>query len=110
MLHTNYNTISSDRLDLNYLTLDNNRSEYSFIKRGSNMFDTPFGIPSFDYRDYNTLHSGNEQERGTEKLQLNYVFYDKDIAIKNGADTFFTAPSSIYPYERLNVNDSTFIN
>jgi len=108
LLHTNYNTISSDRLDLNYLTLDNNRSEYSFIKRGSNMFDTPFGIPSFDYRDYNTLHSGNEQERGTEKLQLNYVFYDKDIAIKNGADTFFTAPSSIYPYERLNVNDSTF--
>ena len=72
------------------------------------MVDTPFGIPSFDYRDYNTLHSGNEQERGTEKLQLNYVFYDKDIAIRNGADTFFTAPSSIYPYERLNVNDSTF--
>ena len=108
LLHTNYNTISSDKLDLNYLTLDNNRSEYSFIKRGSNMFDTPFGIPSFDYRDYNTLHSGNEQERGTEKLQLNYVFYDKDIAIKNGADTFFTAPSSIYPFERLNVNDTTF--
>lgn len=108
LLHTNYNTISSDKLDLNYLTLDNNRSEYNFIKRGSNMFDTPFGIPSFDYRDYNTLHSGNEQERGTEKLQLNYVFYDKDISIKNGSDTFFTAPSSIYPYERLNVNDSTF--
>ncbi len=106
LLHTNYNTISSDKLDLNYFTLDNNRSEYSFIKRGSNMFDTPFGIPSFDYRDYNTLHSGNEQERGTEKLQLNYVFYDKDIAIKNDADTFFSAPSSIYPYERLNVNDS----
>ena len=108
LLHTNYNTISASSFNLNYLTLDNNRSEYNFIKRGSNMFDTPYGVPSFDYRDYNTLHSGNEQERGTEKLQLNYVFYDKDIFITNDTDTFFKAPSSIYPYERLNVNDTTF--
>lgn len=108
LLHTNYNTISTNKVDLNYLTLDTNRSEFNFIKRGSNMYDTPLGIPVANTREYNSLHTGNEQERGTDKIQLNYVFYDKDIFIANGADTFFTAPSSMYPYERLNINDTTF--
>jgi hypothetical protein len=107
-LYTNYNKISAGEVNLNYFNLDNNRSEFNFIKRGSNMSNSPFGIPVANPREYNSLHTGNEQERGTEKIQLNYVFYDKDIMISNGTDTFFNAPSSIYPYKRLNVNDTTF--
>ena len=38
----------------------------------------------------------------------NYSFYDKDVYVENGTDTYFTAPSSIYPYNRLNINDTTF--
>jgi len=108
MLTTAYNTISADNFQLNYLTLDTNRSEFNFIKRGSNMIDSPIGLGR-DPREYYNLNSGNNQEKGLDKINLNYSFYDKDIFIENGSDTFFVAPSSIYPYEKLNINDSQFI-
>lgn len=109
MFVNNYNTISAGKMPINYLTLDTNRSEFNYIKRGSNMTDALNGInPSI--REYNNIYSGLDQEKGLEKLTLNYTFYDKDVFIQNGADTFFTTPSSIYPFEKLNINDSTFVN
>jgi len=108
IFQTNYNNISAGEMELNYFTTDTYRSEFNFIKRGSNLLDIDSGIGNYDYRTYNTFYTGNEQERGSEKINLNYTFYDKDIFIKNGADTHFKAPSAIYPYERLNVNDTTF--
>ena len=108
VFQTNYNTISSDSFPLNYFTTDTYRSEFNFIKRGSNMLKTPGGIGSYDYRTYNTFYTGAEQERGSEKINLNYTFYDKDVFIKSGSDTYFKAPSAIYPYSRLNINDTTF--
>lgn len=105
---TAYNTISAESLPLNYFSLDTNRSEFNYIKRGSNMVDSPNGLGQ-DYREYYNLNSGNNQEKGLDKINLNYCFYDKDVFIENGTDTFFVAPSSIYPYERLNINDSQFV-
>ena len=108
VFQTNYNTISASEMELNYFATDTYRSEFNFIKRGSNLQDNPGGVGNYDYRTYNTFYTGNEQERGSEKINLNYTFYDKDIFIKNGADTHFKAPSAIYPYERLNINDTAF--
>jgi hypothetical protein len=107
MLTTAYNTISADNFQLNYLTLDTNRSEFNFVKRGSNMVDSPLGLDR-DPREYYNLNSGNNQEKGLDKINLNYNFYDKDVYVENGSDTYFTAPSSIYPYDKLNINDTTF--
>lgn len=108
MFTTAYNTISADSLPINYLTLDTNRSEFNYVKRGSNMVDSPIGLGR-DPREYYNVNSGNDQEKGLSKLNLNYSFYDKDVFIENGTDTFFTAPSSIYPYEKLNINDTQFV-
>jgi len=110
MFITNYNTISSDKMPINYFALDTNRSEFNFIKRGSNLIDTPYGLPGYENRDYNNLYLGNDQEGGLTNPILNYTFYNKDVFITNGTDTFFQAPSSIYPYTKLNLNDSTFVN
>ena len=103
----NYNSISADKMPLNYLTLDSNRSEFNFVKRGSNMVDSPLGLGT-DPREYYNIYAGNDQEKGLTNLNLNYSFYDKDVFITNGTDTYFTAPSSIYPYEKLNINDTQF--
>ena len=105
---TAYNTISAESLPINYLTLDTNRSEFNYVKRGSSMVDSPNGLGR-DPREYYNLNSGNDQEKGLDKLNLNYSFYDKDVFIQNGTDTFFIAPSSIYPYEKLNINDTQFV-
>jgi len=104
---TNYNSISADKMPVNYLSLDTNRSEFNFIKRGSNMVESPLGVGQ-DPREYYGIYAGNDQEKGLPKLNLNYSFYDKDVFIVNGTDTHFTAPSSMYPYERLNLNDTQF--
>lgn len=103
-----YNTISAESLPINYFTLDTNRSEFNYIKRGSNMVDSSIGLGR-DPREYYNFNTGNDQEKGLDKLNLNYNFYDKDVFIQNGTDTFFIAPSSIYPFEKLNINDTQFV-
>ena len=103
----NYNSISADKMPMNYLSLDTNRSEFNFVKRGSSMVDSPLGVGQ-DPREYYGIYAGNDQEKGLSKLNLNYSFYDKDVFIVNGTDTHFTAPSSMYPYDKLNLNDTQF--
>ncbi len=106
---TAYNTVSAESLPINYFSLDTNRSEFNYIKRGSNMVDSSIGLGR-DPREYYNLNSGNDQEKGLDKINLNYNFYDKDVYVENGSDTYFIAPSSIYPYDKLNINDTTFVN
>ena len=108
MFTTNYNAVSSDSFPINYFGLDTNRSEFNFVKRGSNMVDSKVGL-GVDPREYYNIEAGVDQEKGLNKISLNYSFYDKDVFVTNGSDTHFTAPSSMYPYEKLNVNDSQFV-
>ena len=108
LLHTNYNTCLSS-FNLNYITLNNQRSEKNYIKSGTNMLIGNVNQPDVDFREYTSIFTGNDQEGGNAKIALNYVFYNKDIIIQNGTDTFFKAPSSIYPYDKLNINDTDFV-
>ena len=108
LLHANVNESIND-LRLNYVTLNNIRSEKNYIKRGTNMIDSTPYVPGVEFRDYTSLQTGNSQELGTDNIALTYVWYDKDILVRNGTDTVFTAPSSLYPYEKLNINDTKFV-
>lgn len=108
LLHANINESLND-LKLNYLTLNNIRSEKNYIKRGTNMIDSSPFVPGVEFREYMSLQTGNSQELGDDNISLTYVWFDKDIKVKNGSDTVFTAPSSLYPYSRLNINDTKFV-
>ena len=108
LLHTNYNNCLSS-INLNYITLNNQRSEKNYIKSGTNMLQGNINYPDVDFREYTSIFTGNDQEKGNSNIALNYVFYSKDIIIENGTDTFFKAPSSIYPYNKLNINDTDFV-
>lgn len=107
ILYTNYNSLSNT-INLNYIPLNNIRSEKNYIKRGANLLQGAPGIPDVDFRDYNSLQTGNSQEKGNDNISLTYTWYDKDIKVIPGTDTYFTTPSSIYPFERLNINDTKF--
>jgi ribosome biogenesis protein Nip4 len=107
LLHTNYNEIN-DTFELNHIALDNNRSERGYIKRGTSNTSGDDNLPDTKFREYTTLRTGNDQERGDDHISLTYVWYDKDIKVYSGTDTYFTTPSSIYPYEKLNINDTKF--
>lgn len=110
LLHANYNTGGDDLL-LNYITLNNARSEKNYIKRGASLIDSGSNFyPDVEFRDYMSLQTGLDQEKGNDNIALTYVWYDKDIKVINGTDTIFKAPSSIYPYDRLNINDTKFVS
>jgi hypothetical protein len=108
LLTTTYNDIA-DGIDLNFINLKTNISENDIVKRGSSINSGSDNIPKVDFRFYTSINSGNSQEKGNENIVLTYVFYDKDISILPGTDTYFTTPSSIYPYEKLNINDTNFV-
>lgn len=108
LLHTNVNESLND-LKLNYITLNNIRSEKNYVKRGTNMINSNPAVPGVEFREYMSLQTGNSQELGNDNIALTYVWFDKDIKVKNGSDTIFTAPSSLYPYTKLNINDTKFV-
>ena len=107
LLHSNY-SIQGDTIDLNFVTLNNFRSEKNYTKHSIKTVDGVKGVPDTSLRTYTSLNTGNDQEKGNDNIVLTYVWYDLDIYIKNGSDTYFTAPSSIFPYEKLNINDAGF--
>lgn len=108
LLHTNYSNCLTS-INLNYITLNNQRSEKDYIKSGTNMLISNLNYPDVNFREYTTISTGNDQEKGNSNIALNYVFYNKDIIIQNGTDTFFKAPSSIYPFSKININDTDFV-
>jgi len=108
LLHTNYNEIS-DTFTMNHIALNNNKSEKGFIKRGTSTTVGDANAPGAAFREYTALRTGNDQEKGDDHISLSYVWYDKDIQVYSGKDTYFTTPSSLYPYDRLNINDTKFV-
>jgi len=108
MLHANYNQ-AGESIDLNYVPLNNFRSEKNYVKRGANLEQGIPLSPDANFREYMSLQTGNSQEGGNDNIALTYIWYDKDIKVTPGSDTYFTTPSSLYPFERLNINDTKFI-
>ena len=110
LLHTNYNLESSDYFNLNLITLNNYRSEKGYVNTGTNFLSANKNIPDIDFRDYTSIYTGNNQEKGNKNITLNYVFFNKDLVIKQGTDTFFKTPENMYPFDKININDTDFIS
>ena len=66
----------------------------------------PISEHSADLREYTSIFEDITEEN-TDELELNYVFYNKHYRITPGS-TLVLAPSSIFPYSTLNINDTTF--
>ena len=61
-----------------------------------------------DLREYSSIFSDIAEETG-DSLELNYIFYNKDYKISPGTN-MITSPASMYPYRKLNVNDTKFVD
>jgi hypothetical protein len=66
-------------------------------------------LPSVNHREYTTITTGNNEETGYPNISLHYQMFTKDVVIQPGTTTLFQTGSSMYPYERLNVNDASFV-
>lgn len=107
--HFEYNNIvDTSKVDMNVFKMKNLLSEKNFIKRNNPNFVSSDNVPAPLFREYTSLFTGNNEEGGYEKILLNFVCYTQDFTINNGK-TIVTAPSSIFPYDRLNINDTSFV-
>lgn len=59
------------------------------------------------FRNYTSIFNDIDTEKD-ETLALNYVFYNKSYQILPGLNTF-TAPDDMSPFQRININDTKFI-
>jgi hypothetical protein len=90
------------------LKLKNILTDTNTASRGG-VFDSNIPeVPSVNHREYTTIATGNDEETGYPNITLSYTMFSKDVLIKPGKTTLFQTGSSLYPYNQLNINDTTF--
>jgi hypothetical protein len=62
-----------------------------------------------NYRNYVSIFGGPRQEKGYEKLHLQYESYSTPFTFNQGKTTWFHMPQNMYPYDRLNIKDTKLI-
>ena len=105
LIHYEYNNLDEKALETNFLTLKNQLNTKNNQGKG-NIFleETPT-----DFRDYTSIHSGGNQEQGFNKLHLGYESYSAEFNFPQSKTTWFHVPLNIYPFKKLNINDTKLI-
>tara|TARA_R110000737_G_scaffold86825_1_gene119506 strand:+ start:2514 stop:4892 length:2379 start_codon:yes stop_codon:yes gene_type:complete len=109
-LPSNYLFYSSSNkvdLDFNFYNLKNIVNTQEQFTSSNNLLSTSeTTIFAQDLRKYTSIFSDIDSERN-ETLSLNFVYNNYDIVIKPGT-TYFNTPSSMAPFNKLNINDTKF--
>lgn len=103
-----YNKNINGKDTLNVLTLKNQLLQNEVFASGDNMLSgNGSGYFVDGLRDYTSI--SNSIGEKSDDLILNYVFHNKPYLIKPGKN-LFKSPSNLYPYQKLNINDTKFID
>jgi hypothetical protein len=110
LVSTQYSYITGDTLVSNILNLKNQKTHKDYSYRSNFLEKNNDGIPNVDNRRYVGLFTGNDQETGDYGITFSYEFYNADYKFKTDQYTIFITPESLYPYERININDLKWNN
>tara|TARA_R100000315_G_C5235432_1_gene147210 strand:+ start:4487 stop:6847 length:2361 start_codon:yes stop_codon:yes gene_type:complete len=102
-----YSSSNSVNLDFNFYNLKNIvNTQESFTSSNNLLSTSETTIFAQNLRTYTSIFSDIDSEKN-ETLALNFVYNNLDIVIEPGT-TFFTTPSSMTPFNKLNINDTKF--
>jgi len=102
-----YSSSNNNKLNFNLLNLKNIVNTQEQFTSSNNLLSTSeTTIFSQSLRKYTSILSDIDSERN-ETLSLNFVYNNFDIQINPGT-TYFTTPSSMAPFNKLNINDTKF--
>ena len=102
-----YSSSNNINQDFNFYNLKNIVNTQEQFTSSNNLLSTSeTTIYGQDLRRYTSIFSDIDSERN-ETLSLNFVYNNYDIVIKPGT-TYFTTPSSMAPFTKLNINDTKF--
>lgn len=99
---------SPTKSDTDIIVLKNQLLQEDVFSSANSMLSGAITLAVNDMRDYTTIFNDIRQETSID-LELNYVFYNKTYKISPGLNTF-TSPSSMYPFSKLNINDTKFVS
>jgi len=105
LLHSEYYNLRETSLRTNILTLKNQLN----IKNSQGRQNVFLNENETFFRNYNTIFSGRKQEKGHEKLHLQYDSYSTPYTFKQGKTTWFHTPQNMFPYSRLNIKSSRLV-
>lgn len=107
---------------VNMFPLKNNLTYQGTVTNGGNLYlsnnEKMIEDVEVDYRNYTNLNTGINQELGSETITLTFSFSDQVYHLNEGDECVFTLPeynpdngemSPIYPYAKLNINDTAFV-
>ena len=110
-----YNNISLSSFDLSgsdnnfYVDLDffnlKNQLSNSNIVHSESVLDDPT-----HQRKYYNITNSDSTEKSEENLSLNYTFFNKEYEIFPNKMNRITMPESIFPFKKININDTTLAN
>ena len=103
LLNVQYTTIDGDKFPCNLISFNNQKS---YTNR--NIY-TNYWKDVVNYYDIQAILTGTRQEHGNTDLYTVDEFYMQDIEIKPG-DNKIKLPDSLFPFEALDINDTTFIS
>ena len=112
LLHSQYTTNSDGMIDFNALSLKNTNTPENYQSRNN-----PFQASKSQFlteddvsmREYKALFTGSNQTLGDDNITLGYESYTTDILLKGDTVTYFHVPQNLYPFTKLNINDSGLI-
>tara|TARA_R110002020_G_scaffold109856_7_gene254138 strand:+ start:5615 stop:7963 length:2349 start_codon:yes stop_codon:yes gene_type:complete len=103
-----YSSGNKTELDFNFYNLKNIANTQDQFTSSNNLLSTSeTSIYSQELRRYTSIFSDMDSENN-EVLALNFVYNNYDIIIKPGT-TYFNTPSSMKPFNELNINDTKFV-
>lgn len=100
-----YATITGANMSMDLMQLKNQLTTSCESNRGN-----PF--PNYldcDHREYDRIFTGTNQIRGLNDMHFGYNSYSTDIDLPVDKITYFHTPQDMYPYEKININDSGLI-
>jgi len=110
ILHFEYQNIrDTSYIDFNTFKLKNLYTDKFVSKRGNPIIESGDNTPTPFFREYTNIYTGGSQEVGYKDITLNYVYYNTDLAFPSDTTTNFNTPSSIFPFDQLNINDTSFV-
>ena len=95
-------TAKDETLTFNIIPLKNQATNEEYFVPSNHFNAEPDNIN----RSYEKIFGGNNQNTGFDKIYLSYNTGTKDMRFPPSRMTYFTTPSSMSPYDRLNINDS----
>lgn len=91
-------------VNLNFFNLKNHISSDNIVY--SNGEENDNGNKEYRGREYQNFTNQKSKETDYDNITLNYNFFDKEYKIGSKDFTAFTLPDNLFPFKKLNINDT----